>query len=93
MIYCAGLELHALLSPMGTRYALGTLYNAKDCTFTAVVVFAIQACCLLPTQPAYTIAGMRNTIVYDKRQVDKTQNSKYTHFRIFRNVEFSSTEI
>ena len=30
-------------------------YNAKDCAFIAVVVFAIQACCLLPTQHPHTI--------------------------------------
>ena len=27
MIYCAGLELHALSSPMGTRYALDVVWS------------------------------------------------------------------
>ena len=30
MIYRAGLELHALSSPMGTRYALGLLSHSKN---------------------------------------------------------------
>ena len=37
MIYCAGLELHALLSPTGTRYALGITYKLVELTVGAYI--------------------------------------------------------
>ena len=40
MIYCTGLELHALSSPTGTRYALG-IVNGTDHSMAG---YCLSAC-------------------------------------------------